>query len=151
MRRDKQRIVGSVNSAPLPSAELMFDLRQVITERAEDHPVETARLQARRSRWQTAGSRPGVAAHVRELRAVLERSPGSGVELVPEPERSLDQSPRLPRTCAGATRGEAARGRDFDAAACVVEGGRAVSDDLAGDAIETERPSSVFNSAVTVN
>src|SRR5271165_183050 len=126
-------------------------LRQVITERGEDHVVDSFRGPAYSCR--DAFTRPGLTSDVGVLRTELEPAPRPAVEAVPEAGGTLDDS-----TCIGRAIGEAAGvetsaavssvWRRLSVATGVVERGRAVSNRLARDRIKAHRPAAVLGSGV---
>src|SRR5208282_2863203 len=101
-------------------------LRQVVTERGEDHILVRVRLAAcARSSRRASNSPPRVAHEVRILHAELERSLWSLVEAIPEPDRAFDQVPRITRAIAQGTGNEPRGAADAGWDAEVGVGGRA--------------------------
>src|SRR5215472_9617479 len=76
-------------------------LRQVITERGEDHSVQPVRFKAQRTG-------PGVARHIGVLRPPLEAAFGPVVQAVPEAGSAFDHHARIGRAAGEASGQESA-------------------------------------------
>src|SRR5208283_2071083 len=127
-------------------------LRQVITERSEDHSVESFGCDSGLSLPCRSNPRPGLASHVGILRAPLKPALGAGIDAVPEARRALDERPRVGRAIGKTARKKSATDarRGFGVAAGVAEEGRAIAHILAGDGIEIRRTAGVLGTSVEV-
>ena len=120
-------------------------LRQVITERSEDHGVQ--------SMWLATSTGPSISIDVRELRTPLDPALRPVVGAHPESHCALDQGTSI---CSAGTEsaGEntgAIRGQSLAKAAGVAEMGRSVTDVLLGDRVEIPSAAGVFNPGIQVD
>src|ERR1700733_12744056 len=128
-------------------------LRQVITERGEDHAVESFRRDSGLSFSSRSNSRPGLAGHVGILRTPLQPALGAAIEAVPEARRTLDERSRIGRAVGKTAGKESATDtrRGFGVAAGVGEQRRPITYILIGERIEIGRAAGVLGAGVEVD
>src|ERR1700722_210755 len=125
-------------------------LRQVVTKRSKNHAIDSVRRDAVRSR-------PRGAVNVGELRSELYPAPvhlilGAIVQAEPEARRAFNQRARVGGATGESARQESAWPRPgLSEATGIAEGGRSVTDVLAGRGIEESGAASVLRARVQVD